>query len=478
VSGIESFTTFSGGFWRRIGGVLLVLAVFVFGGGDFVQAQQLLAPKELKEAARAVLKSEKSSVVWVTAKVRLRRDDDGSAVPGEAGGLAVLGTVVGKSGLTVVSNTDFDPARTLRELREEASPEFSFIEIVLESGTSVPASVVYRDAELDLAFLKPDERIAEQRGASFRPVDTSSGHSLEVMDDVIHLSRLNETMEWAPSVVLGNVSAVVRGSRTYYLSSADAEAGTPVFTADGSLLGIEVYRILEGRSMDLVTLSSETVHVISEIAEATGFLAERSDEVGTSLTEGLTLSLSDLKGAMTPVAEGAVAPKKNPPIEVGVNASMPLPTPGGASASVRPPKPPLIQQDPAPTTVPVAEVKPEPEPEPVKVAAPAPKPEPAPKPKPKPKPVSKPAPKPEPEKVAVRTASQRPPVPVVPVAKVTPEEGEVEEVVEEKKKGFRWPFGGLKLQSTAQKKAAKKAAKTAKTAEEAEPEENTIERDE
>ena len=273
------------------------------------------------------------------------------------------------------------------------------------------------------------------------------------------VSRLNESMEWAPSVMLGNVSAVVRGTRTFYQTTAKVEAGAPVFTAGGALLGVGVHRVLEGNAGGLVTLSSETVHVISEIAEATGFLAERSNEMGTSLTEGLTLSLSDLK-ARPPTSPAAASPgapvapvaaakpkpapappadKKPEPVEIGVNASMPLPSarPAGASVSTKPP--PIAATIPAPK--PAAKPAPAPVPKEKVVAASAPK----------PKPVSKPAPKPARKSTPVRSSSERPGVPTAPAVVESAEvivEGE-----EKKKKGL---FKNWKLRAPGEKPEEKK----------------------
>ena len=98
---------------------------------------------------------------------------DGSAVPGQEAVLEVLGTIVEPSGLTVVSDSQFKPEKALAAKAAggdgSAVAEFSFVEIVLAEDITVPASVVYRDKDLDLAFLKPDEKTAKQRGAKFRP---------------------------------------------------------------------------------------------------------------------------------------------------------------------------------------------------------------------------------------------------------------------------------------------------------------------
>ncbi len=301
-------------------------------------AENILHPKELKESARRILEREQQSVVWVSAAVKLRSRADGSAVPDIEGRVETRGTVVDASGLTAVSNTLLDAERALAGqplklpagmTRVETKAEFSFLEIVLGDGVAVPADIVYRDQELDLAFLRPDAKIAAQRGAAFRAVNVQQAASLDVMDDVISVSRQDAGMDRTASVAIGNISSVVRGSRTFYQTSVGVP-GVPVFGSDGTLLGVSVYRMVDGAPKSLVTLSADTVKIIAEIAEATGFLTAKSEELDASLTEGLTLSLPSL-----------AKPKQTAPAELAV------PDP-----ALAPPPPPVVPSAPVPAAEP------------------------------------------------------------------------------------------------------------------------------
>lgn len=431
----------------RSASVFFLGLAIVFSGGK-VQGQNMLPPKELKEAARKLLEREQGSVVWVRAKVRHRKISGGDVVSGGDGVLEVLGTIVEESGLTVVSDTEFDPASATAGRKggewsgvdlSETAAEISFIEIVLSDDVTVPASIVYRDRELDLTFLKPDGKISQQRGARFRPVGVATGHSLEVMDDVIHVARLDASMDRSPCVQVGSVSAVARGSRTFYRTTSEVIPGTPVFCPDGALLGLGVHRIVEGEPGAVVTLSSETVKVITEIAEATGFLAARSEEKGAPLTEGLTLSLADIQnraaeGAGTSISvPGAVESAVGRPTETEPEPPVPAPV----EVAENKPGPP-----PAPAPVPRAKVEPKPElkTEPKSAAAPRkPQAPPEAKTQPQPKPEPKQEPKPEPE--------------VVANAETPPQPGENAE--EDKKGGLRRLFGGIKFRSRDDRKEDK-----------------------
>ena len=109
-------------------------------------AGQTTAPTlEVKEAARRVMENAQGSVVTIVAPLR--------GVPGAPGKtIEALGTVVSAAGLTVSSNAVLDARRA----SGGTSAEFAYLEMVLPNGATVPAEIVYRDAGLDLVFLKPE----------------------------------------------------------------------------------------------------------------------------------------------------------------------------------------------------------------------------------------------------------------------------------------------------------------------------------
>jgi hypothetical protein len=114
--------------------------------------------------------------------------------------------------------------------------------IVLEDGKELPASVVLRDPDLDLAFVRPDEKPAEP----LRCVDLANASRPEVLDQVVTVSRLGQLARRTHSVALGRIDAVVDKPRTFYVPTPSVSTfmslGSPVFALDGKIAGLTVVR--------------------------------------------------------------------------------------------------------------------------------------------------------------------------------------------------------------------------------------------
>ncbi|MEM7145914.1 MAG: serine protease [Verrucomicrobiota bacterium] len=327
--------------WPARGIVCLAvgLGVFVSQGMAGMASGQTIggAPSAgVKDAARRLMESAQGSVVTIVAPVR--------GLPGAPGkSIEAMGTVVTADGLTVTSNAVLDPRRV-----SGGGTEFAYLEMVMSNGATVPVEIVYRDATLDLVFLKPDARLSRQRGAYFQPVTLAGSRPLAVMDDVLVISRLDKAAGRAASVSLGNVSAVMRGAQPGYQTSA-AVAGAPVFTVDGQLVGVTVHRVVDGQAGAPMTVTAQTVGTVVEIASATEYLASSSGGLGGSdLMSGLTLTVpssvtvsSDVPLAPTAAVTGPVPGYSPAPTTAvgGVSAGTVAPQ-GAATAGVPAPAAP------------------------------------------------------------------------------------------------------------------------------------------
>jgi hypothetical protein len=109
----------------------------------------------------------------------------------------------------------------------------------MADGTEVPAKLVLRDDDLDLAFVLPT-----QPGKKFPHLNLAGGGNAEVkpLDPLFVIWRLGQSLDRQPAVAITRVSAVVNKPRTFYLCSGVESLGTPAFTADGKPLGIVVMR--------------------------------------------------------------------------------------------------------------------------------------------------------------------------------------------------------------------------------------------
>jgi hypothetical protein len=205
-----------------------------------------------EEAARGILRRYKDAVVTVRLVVVQRISIGGQDQKAE-NRTETIGTIVDPSGLTVVSLSAIDPSKTLgnmiraRAARAGQSVEFNIESDVTEAdvmtadGTDIPAQVVLRDKELDLAFLRPKQKLEKPLVA----VDIAGDPKAAMLEQLVCLNRLGKVANRASSVSLERVNAIVERPRLFYilgLGQGTSGVGSPVFTTDGKLLGMMLIR--------------------------------------------------------------------------------------------------------------------------------------------------------------------------------------------------------------------------------------------
>ena len=199
---------------------------------------------DTKETARATYGRVKDAVITVTAVMKMEVGGRG----GKSQDLEMSGTIIGADGLTLVSALTLNPASAVLdnldkmggEERMGGKPkvELSQIKYRLADGTEIPARIAYQDKDLDLAFLVPDLKEGEKAPA-FTFVEVRSGAQARELDDAFCVTRLPRHMSYTSAVMIGQIISVITKPRTVYdfAITGTPIPGSPVFTADGSLLG-------------------------------------------------------------------------------------------------------------------------------------------------------------------------------------------------------------------------------------------------
>ena len=205
------------------------------------------------DAARQVFEKHQNAVVWVTAVMKMRA---GGALGGMFGRqeqkVEAVGTVIHESGLTVLSYTMLDPTAMLNaamagaggglgEEKIEFKSDLSGVKIRLGDGTEVPARLVLKDDDLDLAFVLPTDK---SKKLPFLKLDAKAdAPKVKTLDEVVSLWRLGQALDRQPAVATGRVAAVVNKPRTFYVCGGIEQGiGGPAFLADGTPLGVMVFR--------------------------------------------------------------------------------------------------------------------------------------------------------------------------------------------------------------------------------------------
>lgn len=209
---------------------------------------------ELTERGRAIFKQHQHSVVTVQIVIKSKFSMGGMGGQANESRQDVTGTVVDPSGLTVVSLSATDPAQMMQgmlsgmsdeDMKFKMDTELSDLKILLEDGTEVPAEVVLRDKDKDLAFVRPKAKLT----APLAALDLSKSGKAEVLDQLIALNRLGNAAGRAYAASIERISAVVERPRLFYVPETSATTttlGAPAFTLDGKLLGLFVMRSLRG----------------------------------------------------------------------------------------------------------------------------------------------------------------------------------------------------------------------------------------
>ena len=204
---------------------------------------------EVAEKGRVIFKNNQHAVV--TVQVVIKISYSGSSRSSE-NRQEICGTVVDPSGLTVVALSACDPSDMYQRMMAQSSQdkveiEVTDLKILLDDGTEVPAQIVLRDKDLDLAFIRPKTKPASPMPA----VDFSKSAPAQVLDEVITLNRLNSAAGRAYSVSVERISGVIQKPRTFYIPDSrmtSTALGSPAFALDGNLVGVLVMRAVSAKS--------------------------------------------------------------------------------------------------------------------------------------------------------------------------------------------------------------------------------------
>ncbi len=205
----------------------------------------------------------------VTVKVKMGDRE----MPPREQRIEVNGTVVTPEGLTVTSLAGVDPQVQFDAMRaagmgsrgaELVGADFKEVKLRLADGQELPARFVLKDADLDLAFMAPEEPAA---GRKFAHVALGEAVPGELLGTFYYVARASKALQRVPLVRSSEVMGVVEKPRRLYLLSEQA-AGSPMFDAGGRLLGISLQHFANGRPTGTVVLPAGDIADIARQAAA------------------------------------------------------------------------------------------------------------------------------------------------------------------------------------------------------------------
>ena len=215
------------------------------------------------------MKDHANCVTWVSATVRVEVSAGGRSMPPQEQKLEALGTIIAEDGLTVLSLSRVDPTATLlsRIRTPGGSVNVNYTEVLLlmQDGTEVPAKLLLKDTDLDLAYVLPIKEKGEKHAKrTFSHVPRSSKTKDPLpLDEVVSLGKLGRNLYRQSTLRKGWVNAVIEKPRKYFVIENTAP-GTPVFDREANWLGIVVYKMDRGQPSSIVTLPADDIDEIAE----------------------------------------------------------------------------------------------------------------------------------------------------------------------------------------------------------------------
>jgi S1-C subfamily serine protease len=204
---------------------------------------------QLAEKGRDIFNQNQHAVVTVQVVLKVSYPGAGKSSENRQ---EITGTVVDPSGLTVLALSAADPSEMYqRMLAEQGSQnkldiEVTDLKILLDDGTELPAEIVLRDKDLDLAFIRPKTKPVSPMTA----VDLSKSAPAQLLDEVITLNRLNSAAGRAYAASVERISAVIQKPRTFYIPDSTMTSttlGSPAFALDGKVVGLLVMRAVNSK---------------------------------------------------------------------------------------------------------------------------------------------------------------------------------------------------------------------------------------
>lgn len=221
---------------------LVILAAF---------ATPITYSDELASQGRKVLEKNRSAIITIEVVLKQQISFSGSASRDNESKSEITGTVISPDGLTVVSLSEIDPSNIFDILTAgtqqgdmNMTTEVRSAKFLMADDSEVPAEVVLRDRDLDMAFLRPIEKTSN----AYVHVDFSGSGEVDYLDPVISINRLGRVARRAHTLSIERIEAVVEKPRRFYVPGNDPTntgLGSPAFSVDGNPIGVFLLRAIK-----------------------------------------------------------------------------------------------------------------------------------------------------------------------------------------------------------------------------------------
>lgn len=194
---------------------------------------------------RALAAKYQASAVTLSLVVKIGTGGGETQTEMEAGGV-----LLDSSGLVVTTNTGIDPMAAYAQEAEQYGAAMTTrvvgVKILLAGGTEIPAAVVLRDKDKNLAFVRPLKKPSVQlTGISF-----ATDAVAELGDPLYLLGRQGKTAGRALAARATRVVSVMDKPRRFYVldNTHESAVGCVAFNEKGQPLGLLTLRFPIGKA--------------------------------------------------------------------------------------------------------------------------------------------------------------------------------------------------------------------------------------
>ncbi len=231
-----------------------------------IGCQAAFAQDTLAEQGRAVFTANQPAVVTIGMVISISFGGEQRESDNEANA-----TIIDPSGLAVLPLSVVDPTAMFNRMGgsdEQVSSTIKTMKMIMSDGTEIPVKVVLRDAQLDLAFTRPEEKVE----TPFPYVSLDNPGKPEILDPILVVAQLGRVTRRAHSATITRIEAIVDKPRTFYVPSedrADTIICAPAFTLDNRFIGVGVTRTIKSSETQRMRDSSMVIIVpVADIKEA------------------------------------------------------------------------------------------------------------------------------------------------------------------------------------------------------------------
>lgn len=225
------------------------------------------------EVAQMLVQRYAKAIVTVGLVIEVRGSAGDKVLPPREIKHEALATLISADGLAMVSLGAIDPSDLIDGTRintpkgpvkiEISGVEYKLVKLRLPDGSEVPARVVLKDPDLDLAFIKPLSPVVSPLAF----VDLKNNASPELLSTGYILGRTSRATQSAPQVRRSDIISVISKPRRKYVPEIGQDS-CPMFDAKGRLYGMCVRLHASGRATGNLVLPADDIAEIAEQAVA------------------------------------------------------------------------------------------------------------------------------------------------------------------------------------------------------------------